>query len=237
MDLLGQKISLDQKGAGLELPKGEFEKNLPALDVNLDIPLYPLVYAKAGLTITPTLKFTFSGGNAGLTSNILSISDVGITGEMGLDITAKVGLGAGLANIAGLDAGAFVGLGGDANLSGSLGGNVNFGDKTSTVNLGLSGSAAISGNSGFYASGTFLGQNVIEKKFTIAKRDLARFEYSRNGEYSNGLSHLMPEVDDFKPYYTEKGPYNLLEEETISPLHREDPTGKPEVPTADLLGI
>jgi hypothetical protein len=56
MDLLGQKISLDKKGAGLELPKGDFKKDLPALDVNLDIPLYPNVYATAGLTITPKLN-------------------------------------------------------------------------------------------------------------------------------------------------------------------------------------
>jgi hypothetical protein len=209
MDLLGQKISLDKKGAGLELPKGEFEKNLPALDVNLDIPLYPLVYAKAGLTITPTLKFTFSGVKAGLTSNIFSMSDVGITGEMGLDITAKVGAGVGLANVVGLEAGAFVGLGGAANLSGMLGGEVNFKDKTSTVKLDLNGSAAITGEVGVFGRAKLLGA-ALEKQITIANREFAIYEYTRNGEYSNGWSHLMPKVGDFHRKYNKKeGPFNL----------------------------
>jgi hypothetical protein len=60
MDLLGRKISLDKKEAELELPSANFKMDLPGLNVNLDIPLYPGVYAKAGLTITPRLNITFS---------------------------------------------------------------------------------------------------------------------------------------------------------------------------------
>jgi hypothetical protein len=191
--------------------------SLPGLNVNLDIPLYPGVYATAGLKITPSLNITFSSGTVGLTSNILSISDVGIKGEMGLDNIAKVRIGAGLAYIAGLEAGAFVGLVGDASLSGSFGGEINFKDNTSTVNLALNGSAAIKGKAGFFGRAKLLGA-ALEKQFTIIDRVLAIYEYTRNGEYSNGWSHFMPKVDDFKPYYTEKGPYIL--EETVNPLHQ-----------------
>ena len=198
MDLLGQKISLDNKGAELELPSKNFEMNLPGLNINLDIPLHAGVYATAGLTITPRLNITFSGGTAGLTSKILSISDVGIKGEMGLDIIGKVGAGVGLANVVGLEAGAFVGLGGAANLSGSLGGEVNFKDNTSTVNLGLNGSASIIGKAGIFGRAKFLAFE-LEKQFTLAETEFGIFKYSKNGEYSNGWSHLMPKIDDFYP--------------------------------------
>jgi hypothetical protein len=183
--------------------------SLPGLGVHFDIPLYPGVYATAGLTITPRLNITLSSGTVGLKTNILSISNVGITGEMGLDITADVGVGAGLANIAGLEAGAFVGLGGTANLSGMLGGEVNFKDNTSTVKLDLNGSAAITGEVGVFGRAKLL-KAVLEKKITIANREFASYEYTRKGEYSNGWSYFMPKVADFNPKYDKKkGPFNL----------------------------
>ena len=244
MYLLDRKISLGKDSAALELPKTPIEMNLDGLTaVSVLIPLYPGVYATAGLTITPNLTITFDSGTAELTSNILSISNVGISGEMKLGIDATVGVEAGLAYIAGLEVGAFVGLGGAANLSGSLGGEVNFKEKTSTVKLGLDGLAEITGSAGAFGRAKLLGVAAIEKQFDIVSRTFARFVYSRNRELSNGWSHFMPEKNDFIEIYTKKGPY-ILGEEIINPLHREDqtgkpevPTGKPEVPTADLLGI
>jgi hypothetical protein len=233
MELLGQNISLGKDSAALKLPTTPIKIELPKLTgVSVLIPLYPGVCATAGLTITPDLNITFDSGTAELTSNILSISNVGISGKMGLHITATVGVEAGLAYIAGLEAGAFVDLGGDTNLSGSLRGEVNFKDNTSTVNLGLDGSAAITGKAGVFARAKLLGVAAIEKQFDIVSRTFARFVYSRNREYSKGWGHFLPEENDFKKIYTKEGPY-ILGEEIISPLHQEDPTGKPEDPTAD----
>jgi hypothetical protein len=117
---------------------------------------------------------------------------------MGLEIIGKVGAGVGLANEVGFEAGAFVGLGGAANLNGNLEGEVNFKDNTSTVNLGLKGSASIIGKAGIFGRAKFLVLDV-EKQFTLAEREFGIFKYSKNGEYSNGWSHLTPKVDDFYP--------------------------------------
>jgi hypothetical protein len=117
---------------------------------------------------------------------------------MGLEIIGKVGAGVGLANVVGFEAGAFVGLGGAANLNGNLEGEVNFKDNTSTVNLGLKGSASIIGNAGLFGRAKFSVLDV-EKQFTLAEEEFGIFKYSKNGKYSNGWSHLTPKVDDFYP--------------------------------------
>jgi hypothetical protein len=196
-----QDLKIGRSGVDLEgaLPSKEFALDLPSFSADIDIPFAPGAYATAGLEIAPTVSFTISGGTYSIKAGAektLSISDAGVEGTMGLDITAKAGVGVGIANFGGLEAGIFGTLGGSAKLSGKLGGTANFSTKSYALNLGLNASADIVGKAGAYVSAK-LAMLRATKKFSLIEKTFANFSYTRNIELGGGQGAWKPSLTDF----------------------------------------
>jgi Domain of unknown function (DUF4157) len=196
-----QELKIGRSGVDLEgaLPSKEFALDLPSFSADIDIPFAPGAYATAGLEIAPTVSFTISGGTYSIKAGAektLSISDAGVEGTMSLEITAKAGVGAGVANVVGLEAGIFGALGGSAKLSGKLGGTADFSTKSYALNLGLNASADIVGNAGAYVSAK-LAMLRATKKFSLIEKTFANFSYTRNIELGGGQGAWKPSLTDF----------------------------------------
>tara|TARA_B110000240_G_scaffold156507_1_gene173929 strand:+ start:337 stop:2016 length:1680 start_codon:yes stop_codon:yes gene_type:complete len=197
----GKEIKVGSSGVSHEgdMPSKEITANLPKVDVSVDIPFAPGAYATAGLSITPSMSFTISGGTykivAGETKSI-SINEASISGAMGLNITASAGAGVGVANLAGIEAGIFAALGGEATLSGTLGGTANFSEKSYEMVLGLDAAADIVGKSGVFV-GAKLGFLSARKEFSLAEKTFAHYNYHRSITLGSGQESWYPVITDF----------------------------------------
>jgi hypothetical protein len=196
-----QELKIGRSGVNLAgaLPSKEFALDLPSFSASIDVPFAPGAYATAGLEIAPTVSFTISGGTYSIkagTEKTLSISDAGVEGKMGLEITAKAGVGVGIANVVGLEGGIFGALAGSAALSGTLGGTANFSTNSYALNLGLKASADIVGKAGVYVSAK-LAMLRATKKFSLIEKTFANFSYTRNIELGGGQGAWKPSLTDF----------------------------------------
>jgi hypothetical protein len=196
-----QELKIGRSGVDLEgaLPSKEFALDLPSLDASIDIPFAPGAYATAGLAITPTVSFTISGGTYSIKTGdekTLSISDAGVTGTMGLEIQAKAGVGAGVANVVGLQGGIFGALGGTAALTGTLGGTANFSTRSYALNLGLNASADIVGKAGVFVEAKLMMLSAA-KTYDLVEKTFANFSYTRDIELGGSQGAWWPQITDF----------------------------------------
>lgn len=194
------ELKIGKKGASASgsLPSSTFEMDLPSVDFGIDVPFAPGVYATAKLAITPTFKLTVAGGEYAVSvgdSNTLSLSDAGVTGEVGLEITAKGGVGAGIANVAGLEGGVFGTLGTSATIAGSLGGSMDFADKAGSIDLGINAGADIYGMAGMFVTAKFLILN-LTKTFPLGEKKFAHFSYNRNISLGVDNESWKPTIED-----------------------------------------
>ncbi|MEM9484766.1 MAG: DUF4157 domain-containing protein [Cyanobacteria bacterium P01_F01_bin.116] len=184
-----------------ELPSTQFDPDLPSITVGVDIPFGPGVYATASLSVEPKLSFKLSGGSYAINASSGNV-EVGLTdataeGTMGLDITARAGVGVGGANIIGLDAGVFGTLGAEAKLSGALGCTATFGDSTSySGTLGMSASADIFGEVGAFVRAK-AGPFSLTKDYPLAKKTFAHYAYDRQITIGGDSDDWTPDVLDF----------------------------------------
>ena len=209
----GQEITFGREGVSGDLPNKVFNMDIGSFDASIDIPFAPGVYAIVSLGITPTLALTIAGGTFAIDpqNKSLEIQNAGVTGTMGLDITAKAGIGAGLANVAGLEAGGFATLGGQAKLGGSLAGIVDFTNKKAGVNLSLNATADIVGKAGVFIQAKALMLSA-EKKWILAEKTFAQFKYEKSASIARGKGAWLPNITDFTPIESgDRSKENFLE--------------------------
>lgn len=219
----GNKLTITPEGAELA---GEIEESLeadlPGVDISIAIPIpaAPGVYIEAGLTITPSLGMSAKGAYSlakSATETKFTISGE-ISGTTGLEITAKGLVGVGLANVAGLSAGLFAEAKASAELTGKLVGEVvkktDKSWKSSSLKLDLAAEASIVGAVGAMVEAK-LGPMTASKKYKVAEKEFAKFEWERNGlsiqKDGTSLASVMPTFDDFKMAVTKDSDSPLTE--------------------------
>jgi hypothetical protein len=193
----GQQISFGNGAASGTLPSKTFEMNIGSFNASVDIPFAPGAYATASLEISPSLSFSISGGTFEIGDKSLSVEGASITGAMGLDVTAKAGAGAGVANVAGLEGGGFACLGGEAALEGTMAGSVNFDTQKNDVSMALNANADIVGKAGLFVQAKVLGFS-ISKKWILANKKFAHFSYMRGIALTGEKGNWMPRLSDFR---------------------------------------
>ena len=203
----GHSISFDtaKKEGSLtgEIPSKTIEPSLPGINPSLDLPVAPGVYVSVGLEIGPTISLEFKGGQYTITKGqeqtSVAISDAGIGGSLGLAITVTTTVGVGVANVVGIEGGGFGTLGGSAEIEGNIGGSVIFssGTPTYTLDLGLNAGTSIKGEIGAMLKAK-IGPFSATKKFPLAEKTFAHYNYNRNLKISNeGANGLIPSIEDF----------------------------------------
>lgn len=196
LDVWGQEITFGRGGLSGALPNKEFNMDIGNFEKSIDIPFAPGVYATVSLGIKPTLAFTIAGGTFAINpqEKSMTITEAGVTGSMGLEITAKAGVGAGLANVAGLEAGGFATLGGQAELGGKIGGIVDFTNRTSGVTLSLDANADIIGKAGVFVQAKVLMLSA-EKKWILAEKTFAKFEYHKSATLTRNKGIWLTDIN------------------------------------------
>ena len=215
--ILGQDLVLNKSGGALEgeLPNEKFEVDCPNVNFDVDIPFAPGVYATAGLTISPSLGLELSGGSYKITAKdrkkSINIKKATVEGSIGLEITARLGVGAGVANIVGLDAGIFGAVAGKASLAGTLGGGINFTDNKYNLNLSINAAADIEGKVGAFVKAKLLGIFSAEKQYNLAEKTFAHFNYERKLTLGSSQNSLKPTLKDFtKKEYGDKSKKKVI---------------------------
>jgi hypothetical protein len=207
----GQKFSFGKGSVAGTLPSKSFDMDIGSLEASVDIPFAPGAYATVSLGITPNISLSIDGGTFTIGNKSLAIKGANITGSMGLDITAKVGAGVGVANVVGLDAGGFATLGASADLGGNLEGTVDFRNKKYDVNLSVNANADIVGNAGVFIQAKALGFSV-SKKWILAQKKFAHFSYMRGMALTGRKGDWSPKLSDFRKIeYGDHSKQNFLE--------------------------
>ena len=207
----GQKISFGKGSFAGTLPSKSFDMDIDSFEASIDIPFAPGAYGIVSLGITPSISLSIDGGTFNIGNKSLAIKGANITGTMGLDITAKVGAGVGVANVVGLDAGGFATLGASAALGGNLAGTVDFTNKKYDVNLSVNANADIIGNAGVFIQAKALGFSV-SKKWILAQKKFAHFSYMRGMALTGRKGDWSPKLSDFRKIeYGDHSEQNFLE--------------------------
>lgn len=214
--LFGQELKLSTEGAELS---GSIEKSisvpLPSVDLSVDFPL-PVgapVYVTVGLNVGLNLDLGVSGSYAAAVSSAGQKVTVNATanGKAGMTIGATLGAGVGLANIAGLEGGVFAEAASSVGVEGAIKGEVSRNAAkewlSSSLELSLKSSASIVGKAGAYIKAKILSLSKT-KKFTLLKKEFAKWEYERKKAISKtGLTikDIVPTAADFKLMLTGDG--------------------------------
>jgi hypothetical protein len=220
----GHKLELGRTGEvdfSGELPSKNLSINLPSFSPSIDIPFAPGAYATASLEIAPQISLNVSGGTYSIRTGseqtvALSITGAGITGKMGLEITARLGVGTGVANVVGLEAGLFGALEGSAELSGALGGTATFGASNDyNLDLDLAANADIVGKAGAYVRAKVL-HYPLTKEASLVEKTFAHFSYERKIQLGRSQNSWKPALTDFaKKDYGNHQEGKVLEIKTV----------------------
>ena len=207
--LFGQELKVTTEGAELT---GTIEKSLevpfPKVDLSVDFPLpvpvpaYVTIGMDIGLKLTLGVSgtYTVTANSSGQKVNMNATAN----GKAGMEINVKSGVGTGIANVAGIEAGLFAGASGDFDVEGSIAGEVsrNAGKEwlSSSLELKLKSAAALVGKAGAYIKGKILALSK-EKKFTLVKKEFAKWEYERIRTINKAgvkIGDIVPTMADFK---------------------------------------
>jgi hypothetical protein len=209
LSVLGQEIKLTTDSAEIT---GTVEKSLevpfPKVDLSVDFPLpvpvpaYVTIGMDVGLKLTLGVNgtYTVTADSSGQKVNMTATAN----GKAGMNINVKSGIGTGIANVAGIEAGLFAGASADFDVEGSIAGEVsrNAGKEwlSSSMELKLKSAASLVGKAGAYIKGKILALSK-EKKFTLVKKEFAKWEYERIRKIEKEgvrISDIVPTMKDFK---------------------------------------
>ncbi|MDP3468474.1 MAG: DUF4157 domain-containing protein [Daejeonella sp.] len=207
--LFGQELKIGKDSAELS---GSIEKSIdfstPKVNLSFDFPLPSPVpaYVTVGLDVGVNFNLGVAGDYAieasGSGQKVTVNSTANGSAKMNVDV--HVGAGVGVANLGGIEGGLFAGAASEFNVEGSIKGEITKDAMkawaASTLEIKLKSNASLVGNAGAYIKAKLL-QFSKEKKFTLLRKEFAKWEYERTRSIQKAgvtISDIIPTLADFK---------------------------------------
>lgn len=231
VNMWGQEvtITLDDKSATAATPLPSYTvpiPDLPAVDVDWSVSVFPGVVVNAGVQVKPSMSLTLKGGTAKATvaeggATQATIEGAEVKGSMGLDITGSVGAGAGCEAVS-LTGGGFATASANVECTGKFSGTLNSQTGTAAAKMNLTGSGSLTGKAGAQVKLSVLGRTLKKKEWPLGKKKFCEFNYQRSAEVGD-KNAWKPKKEDFSPKapqgtedktnYLEETDHTKLEEE------------------------
>ena len=207
--LFGQELKIGKDSAELS---GSIEKSIdfstPKVNLSFDFPLPSPVpaYVTVGLDVGVNFNLGVAGDYAieasGSGQKVTVNSTANGSAKMNVDV--HVGAGVGVANLGGIEGGLFAGAASEFNVEGSIKGEITKDAMkawaASTLEIKLKSNASLVGNAGAYIKAKLL-QFSKEKKFTLLRKEFAKWEYERTRSIQKAgvsIGDIIPTLADFK---------------------------------------
>lgn len=207
--LFGQELKIGKDSAELS---GSIEKSIdfstPKVNLSFDFPLPSPVpaYVTVGLDVGVNFNLGVAGDYAieasGAGQKVTVNSTANGSAKMNVDV--HVGAGVGVANLGGIEGGLFAGAASEFNVEGSIKGEITKDAMkawaASTLEIKLKSNASLVGNAGAYIKAKLL-QFSKEKKFTLLRKEFAKWEYERTRSIQKAgvsIGDIIPTLADFK---------------------------------------